>query len=91
MFDVLSNQVFPFLRGLQASGGPAAESAFAAPHARCRFTIPTPGLLAKVVDLLDTIPLDDRDTKGDLYEYMLGKSPLPGKTASSARRATSSI
>lgn len=48
MFDVLSNQVFPFLRGLQASGGPAAESAFARHMAGARFTIPTPGLLAKV-------------------------------------------
>ncbi len=38
-----------------------------------RFTIPTPALLAKVVDLLDNVPMEDRDTKGDLYEYMLGK------------------
>ena len=38
-----------------------------------RFTIPTPALLAKVVDMLDDIPMEDRDTKGDLYEYMLGK------------------
>jgi type I restriction enzyme M protein len=79
MFDVLSNQVFPFLRGLQASGGPAAESAFAHHMRDARFTIPTAGLLAKVVDLLDTIPLDDRDTKGDLYEYMLGKIASAGQ------------
>jgi hypothetical protein len=38
-----------------------------------RFTIPTPALLAKVVDLLDDVPMEDRDTKGDLYEYMLGQ------------------
>jgi type I restriction enzyme M protein len=31
-----------------------------------RFTIPTPALLAKVVDLLDAVPMEDRDTKGDL-------------------------
>ncbi len=55
-----------------------------------RFTIPTPALLAKVVDLLDGIPMEDRDTKGDLYEYMLARSPPPARTASSARRATSS-
>ena len=38
-----------------------------------RFTIPTPALLSKVVDMLDTIPMENRDTNGDLYEYMLGK------------------
>ncbi len=38
-----------------------------------RFTIPTPALLAKVVDMIDKVPMEDRDTKGDLHEYMLGK------------------
>jgi type I restriction enzyme M protein len=44
-----------------------------------RFTIPTPALLAKVVDLLDHVPMEDRDTKGDLYEYMLGKIATSGQ------------
>ena len=44
-----------------------------------RFTIPTPALLAKVVDLLANIPMEDRDTKGDLYEYMLGKIATAGQ------------
>jgi type I restriction enzyme M protein len=44
-----------------------------------RFTIPTPALLAKVVDMLDHVPMDDRDTKGDLYEYMLGKIATAGQ------------
>jgi type I restriction enzyme M protein len=44
-----------------------------------RFTVPTPALLAKVVDLLDHVPMDDRDTKGDLYEYMLGKIASAGQ------------
>lgn len=79
MFTVLSEHVFPFLRGLHASGGPAAETAFAHHMRDARFTIPTASLLARVVDLLDTIPLDDRDTKGDLYEYMLGKIAAAGQ------------
>jgi type I restriction enzyme M protein len=37
-----------------------------------------PALLAKAVDMLDKIPMDDRDTKGDLYEYMLGKIASAG-------------
>lgn len=37
------------------------------------FTIPTAGLLTEVVDLLNDVPMVDRDTKGDSYEYMLAK------------------
>jgi type I restriction enzyme M protein len=44
-----------------------------------RFTIPTPQLLAKVVDMIDKVPMEDRDTKGDLYEYMLGKIASAGQ------------
>jgi len=38
-----------------------------------RSTIPTPGLLAKVTDLIAKLPMHDRNTKGDFYEYMLAK------------------
>ncbi|WP_218511181.1 class I SAM-dependent DNA methyltransferase [Variovorax sp. dw_308] len=79
MFTVLSEHVFPFLRGLHASEGEAATSAFAHHMRDARFTIPTPALLARVVDLLDGIAMDDRDTKGDLYEYMLGKIASAGQ------------
>jgi type I restriction enzyme M protein len=44
-----------------------------------RFTLPTPALLAKVVDMLDEVRMDDRDTKGDIYEYMLGKIASAGQ------------
>ena len=44
-----------------------------------RFTIPTPSLLSKVVDMLDHVPMEDRDTKGDLYEYMLSKIASAGQ------------
>ncbi len=44
-----------------------------------RFTIPTPALLSRVVDMLDDIPMEDRDTNGDLYEYMLGKIASAGQ------------
>ena len=36
-------------------------------------------LLAKTVEMLDKIPMEDRDTKGDLYEYMLGKIATAGQ------------
>lgn len=73
MFAVVDQHVFPFLRNL---GGD--DSTYAHHMKDARFTIPTPALLAKVVDLLDQVPMEERDTKGDLYEYMLGKIATAG-------------
>lgn len=42
------------------------------------FLIPTPRLLDQVVQLIDKIDMSDRDTKGDLYEYMLSKLSTAG-------------
>ena len=74
MYTVVADHVFPFLRTL---GGD--DSTYAHHMKDARFTIPTAGLLAKVVDLLDNVPMEDRDTKGDLYEYMLGKIASAGQ------------
>src|SRR5215467_3075083 len=74
MFTVVGEHVFPFLRTL---GGD--DSTYAHHMEGARFTIPTPGLLAKVVDLIDHVPMEDRDTKGDLYEYMLAKIATAGQ------------
>jgi type I restriction enzyme M protein len=74
MFKVVDEHVFPFLRSLGGDG-----STYAHHMKDARFTIPTPALLAKVVDLLAGVPMEDRDTKGDLYEYMLGKIASAGQ------------
>ncbi|MDP3373799.1 MAG: class I SAM-dependent DNA methyltransferase [Hydrogenophaga sp.] len=85
MFETLSEHVFPMLRTLGANGqnGTNTQSSDGSTYAQhmkdARFTIPTPALLAKVVDLLDAVPMDNRDTKGDLYEYMLGKIASAGQ------------
>ena|ERR1043165_3671644 len=47
------------------------------------FMMPTPRVLANVVDQLDAIDMADRDTKGDLYEYMLGKIASAGQNGQS--------
>lgn len=74
MFSVVGERVFPFLRTMGGDGSTYSQ------HMKdARFTVPTPGLLAKVVDMLDHVPMDDRDTKGDLYEYMLGKIASAGQ------------
>jgi len=74
MFSVIDQHAFPFLRSL---GGD--DSTYAHHMKDARFTIPTPALLAKVVDMIDQVPMADRDTKGDLYEYMLGKIASAGQ------------
>ena len=73
MLNVIGEQVFPFLRELGGDG-----STYSHHMKDARFTIPTPALLSRVVDLLDDIPMHDRDTNGDLYEYMLGKIATAG-------------
>jgi type I restriction enzyme M protein len=74
MYEIVADHAFPFLRTLGGEG-----STYAAHMKDARFTIPTPGLLAKVVDLIAEIPMEDRDTKGDLYEYMLSKIATAGQ------------
>jgi len=74
MFTVVDDHVFPFLRSMGGDG-----STYAHHMKDARFTIPTPALLSKVVDMLDHVPMEDRDTKGDLYEYMLGKIASAGQ------------
>ncbi len=74
MFEVIDQHVFPFLRTL---GGD--DSTYAHHMKDARFTIPKPSLLANVVDMIDKVPMDERDTKGDLYEYMLGKIASAGQ------------
>jgi type I restriction enzyme M protein len=74
MFKVVDEHVFPFLRTL---GGD--DSTYAHHMKDARFAIPTSALLAKVVDLLAQVSMEDRDTKGDLYEYMLGKIASAGQ------------
>jgi type I restriction enzyme M protein len=74
MYALISEHVFPWLRTLGGDGTTYSH------HMKdARFTIPTPGLLAKVVDKIDKVPMEDRDTKGDLYEYMLGKIATAGQ------------
>jgi type I restriction enzyme M protein len=74
MFKIMSEHAFPFLRSMAEDG-----TAHATHMNGARFTIPSPALLVKVVDLIDKLPMQDRDTKGDLYEYMLSKIASAGQ------------
>lgn len=74
MFSIVADRVFPFLRQI---GGD--DSTYSHHMRDARFTIPTPALLSKVVDMLDDLPMEGRDTKGDVYEYMLSKIASAGQ------------
>jgi type I restriction enzyme M protein len=74
MFDVVSKEVFPFIKNLHGD----KDSAYAKYMGDAIFMIPTPAMLQKVVDGIDNIPMKDRDTKGDLYEYLLSKVATAG-------------
>ena len=77
MYRTVAEEVFPFLQTLGQT--PNGEESTYSVHMRdARFTIPSPSLLARVVDLLDEIPMDNRDTNGDLYEYLLSKLATSG-------------
>lgn len=73
MMRVVDEHVFPFLRDLGETG-----STYGTHMKDARLGISNPNLLAKVVEMLDQVPMDDRDTKGDVYEYMLGQIASAG-------------
>ena len=73
MMDVVAERVFPFLRAMGEEG-----SSYGKHMEGARLGFSNASLLAKTVDMLDKIPMEDRDTKGDLYEYMLGKIASAG-------------
>lgn len=77
MHQTIADDVFPFLRTLGTQIG-GDGSTYSEHMKDARFTIPTPALLSRVVDMLDDIPMADRDTNGDLYEYLLSKIAAAG-------------
>ncbi len=78
MFEVVSQKVFPFIKGMGGDGSAYSE------HIKdAVFVIPSPALLSRVVagisDLPKTTSADSEvDSLGDLYEYLLSKLQSSG-------------
>ncbi len=73
--------VFEHMKQLGQSKGENGESragVFAQYMKGATFMIQTPKLLDQVIQMIDKIQMDDRDTKGDLYEYLLSKIATAG-------------
>lgn len=66
--------VFDFLKNVGSR-----SAAFSKYMKGATFMIPTPRLLAQVVEMLSNIDMSDRDTKGDVYEYLLSKIATAGQ------------
>lgn len=74
MYNIMVQEIFPFIKGL----GGKEDSAFSVYMKDAIFQINKPSTLQKVVAALDKIPMEDRDTKGDVYEYLLSKLATSG-------------
>jgi len=75
MYEIVQKEVFPFIKELNGD----KTSAYSKYMKDAMFIIPEPMMLEKVVTGISELPLKDRDLKGDIYEYMLGKIQASGQ------------
>ena len=77
MLEHVRDKVFSFLRRL--NGG--ENSVYSKYMKNASFSIPTASLLAEAVKIINDMHIKEqnRDTKGDLYEYLLGQLQTAGK------------
>lgn len=71
----LQNKVFPFIKKLQTG----KKSAYAKYMKDANFLLPNALITQKVVTAIKELPLQDRDLKGDIYEYMISKLQTAGR------------
>lgn len=74
MYKIVGEDVFPFIKSLSNN----KNSGYAKYMEDAIFIIPTPIMLQRVVTAVDKLKMKDRDTKGDVYEYLLSKLSTAG-------------
>ena len=75
MLSNVQNYVFPFIKTI----GEGKDTAFSRYMKDTVFLIPTAKVLAKVVDGIDAMDMNNKDIMGDVYEYLLGKIAAAGE------------
>lgn len=75
MLTLVQQEAFPEIKKM--GGGP--HTAFARYMKDAVFIIAKASMLAEVVELVDGLEMEDRDTKGDVYEYLLSQLTTAGK------------
>ena len=74
MFRMVRDNVFPFIKTIGEDEG----SAYSRYMKDAIFTIPKARTLQNIVDEISALDMNNRDTMGDVYEYMLGKMATSG-------------
>ncbi len=77
MFEHVRDNVFPFLRKLNVD----EKSVYSKYMKDASFTIPTASLLAEAIKIINDMHIKEqnRDTQGDIYEYLLSQLTTAGK------------
>lgn len=74
MYRIISRDAFTFIKNLNIG----RESSYSRFMANATFLIQNPRTLVKVVENIDSLDMNNRDTMGDVYEYVLGKMAASG-------------
>ena len=74
MYKVVRQSVFEFIKHI----GPGEERAYSRYIKSAIFLIPNARTLAKIVDGVDSLDMNNHDAMGDVYEYILGKMAASG-------------
>ena len=74
MFRIVSKDVFVFIKTLNEG----KESAYSRFMENATFLIQSPRTLTKIVEGIDHLDMNNRDTMGDVYEYVLSKMAASG-------------
>ena len=76
LYKVVKDELFPFFAS--SSSADNEGSLFAEFMKDAQLMIQKQSLLVKAVEMVNDLPLDNSDTKGDLYEYLLSKLTTAG-------------
>ncbi len=76
LYKVVKDELFPFFAS--SSNEQNEGSLFAEFMKDAQLMIQKQSLLVKAVEMVNDLPLDNADTKGDLYEYLLSKLTTAG-------------
>ena len=74
MYNIVSKDVFVFIKTLSEG----KESAYSRFMENATFLIQSPRTLTKIVEGIDHLDMNNKDTMGDVYEYVLSKMAASG-------------